>query len=103
MLCRFSSLNVSTKYEQKEIGATSESLLADSENENMTMSAAYSTTKQIISNKNFLSFVIMNFFQVISIFKHGWLSFYVRMMLTKSKVNLFVYFMSKWWSNINNA
>ncbi|XP_002123468.2 transmembrane protein 180 [Ciona intestinalis] len=63
-LCmRYSSVNVSTKYESDKYSSPeSDGLLGKTTD--MSTGGACTITKQILFNRNFISFVLMNFFQV---------------------------------------
>ena len=60
---RYTGRNVHTQYESEKLESANESLLPREEDA-MQISSAFKLTKQILANRNFLSFVLMNFFQV---------------------------------------
>uniref|UniRef100_H2YRD8 Uncharacterized protein n=1 Tax=Ciona savignyi TaxID=51511 RepID=H2YRD8_CIOSA len=59
---RYSSINVNTKYEMETYGSSDNESLADTKSQ-MSAGSACQITKQILFNRNFISFVLMNFFQ----------------------------------------
>uniref|UniRef100_H2YRD7 Major facilitator superfamily associated domain-containing protein n=1 Tax=Ciona savignyi TaxID=51511 RepID=H2YRD7_CIOSA len=63
---RYSSINVNTKYEMETYGSSDNESLADTKSQ-MSAGSACQITKQILFNRNFISFVLMNFFQVFHV------------------------------------
>lgn len=61
---RFTALKVHTEYEREDISSTSVAGRRSSADRSWRFVGAFTITKQIISNKNFLVFVTMNFLQV---------------------------------------